>query len=71
MPAPKPEPAPKLAPAPKPVPTSTKVGLWAAIVSAAGSVAHWLGDHILLTIGAAIVTAIAASFLVSHLKNGD
>jgi lysozyme family protein len=40
MPAPKPEPTPKPAPASKPVPAPTKIGLWAAIVTAAGAVAH-------------------------------
>lgn len=69
--APKPQPTPKPAPAPTPLPAPTKVGFCTAFVAAAGGIAHWLGGHILLTIGAVIAAAIIASFLVSNLKNGD
>jgi hypothetical protein len=70
---PAPAPTPKSAPTPEPhsVPTPMKLGLWTAIVAAAGGVTHWLGDHVLLTITAVIAAAIVASFLVFNPKNGD
>ncbi len=55
----------------KPMPVPAKIGLWAAIVATVGGIAHWLGDHVLLTTAAVIAAAILAPFLLSHLKNGD
>ncbi len=66
-----PEPTPTPSLTSKPMPVPAKIGLWAAIVATAGGVAHWLGDHVLLTSAAVIAAAILAPFLLSHLKHGD
>ena len=42
------------------MPAPAKVGIWTASVAASGGAAHWLGDHVLLTIGAVIAAAIVA-----------
>ena len=66
----KPIPAPARTASP-PISTAKRIGWGAAFVSAFGALAHWIGDHPLITVAVLIVATLIVLFVVNNPKQGD